>query len=254
MQRPQAHRPTRIDTRCRIIGAYNSQLRAEHPVQRCSRRCLTGTYDVQTVASCREPGDLHQHDPGGRLSRRGPARGDLCARTRRWTTPRVNWGVDPCGAAPDGTSSRTDQLSLQDPPAARLYDVGEFPQACSGRAQSGRPTSRAFADRKARVFGGRTESCGASGSAITSNPFSARRTRRRDDRAQPRTGTAKVYVGTQSNGQGHETVFAQLPVTTRPAYPARGDRDRAGRFSDLHRLTGGARAAHVRSRFRTTSR
>jgi carbon-monoxide dehydrogenase large subunit len=32
--------------------------------------------------------------------------------------------------------------------------------------------------------------------------------RRRRSRS-PRTG-AKVYVGTQSNGQGHETVYAQL--------------------------------------------
>jgi carbon-monoxide dehydrogenase large subunit len=176
------------------------ELRAEHPVLLFSK-VLTGTYDVQTV---------HFRNRGSTPTRSrwtpiaapaGPRRSMRW--NARWTTPRGSWASTRRSCAAE--LHPADQFPTRSAPAS--LRCRELPKVLDRAEAGGR--RRGLSRRGARLRR-RTASCGASGSAITSNPSSARRTRRRRS-SSPRPA-AKVYVGTQSNGQGHETVYAQLPA------------------------------------------
>jgi carbon-monoxide dehydrogenase large subunit len=205
------------------MGAYNSQF-GQNIQSALFAKVLTGTYDVQT-SFLRNRRGLHQHHAGRRLSRRRAARGDLCAGARDGLR-RAQLGVDPLelrrknfiqpGQFPYKLRHRRALRCGQLPPGAR-------PRAAEA-------DTAGFAARKAASEGrGKLRGLGVCYyiESILGAP-----TRPRPS-SSPRTG-AKVYVGTQSNGQGHETVFAQL-LHDQTGLPL-DDRDRAGRQRpDRHR-------------------
>ena len=183
------------------LGAYNSQF-GQNIQSALFSKVLTGTYDVQTVFF-RNRGILHQHDPrrmpiaapaGPRRSTRWKRAIDFAAR---------DMGVDPLELRRKKLHP-AGPVSLQDG-QWRALRRGQFPPVCS-TARRRRATSPVSPPGARPPRPG--ASCAASASATTSSPFSVRRMRPRTIEIT-RTG-AKVYVGTQSNGQGHETVYAQL--------------------------------------------
>ncbi len=154
----------------------------------------------------------------------------------RWTMPRASWGSTR-GSCASATSSAPDQFPYTTA-AGETYDVGDFARVIDRVAE--------VADRAG--FEARREASRAKGrlrglglcyyiESILGSPEEEVTVEFRDD------GTAAIYVGTQSNGQGHETVFA--PVPGRPdRHPAREDRGGPGRQRPHRRGRRNRRLAH----------
>ena len=127
--------------------------------------------------------------------------------------------------------------------SGELYDVGDFPRvAARARAEAdvaGFPARRAAAAARGRLLG--LGSCFYIESILGSPAEDARIEFCAD-------GTVNLYVGTQSNGQGHETVYAAF-LSERSGIPVelirivQGDSDRIPRGGG----TGGSRSVTVQS-------
>jgi len=181
------------------LGAYNSQF-GQNIQSALFSKVLTGTYDVQTVFF-RNRGIYTNTIPVDAY--RGAGRPEaIYALERAIDFAARDMGVDPLelrrnnfiqpGQFPYKTAS------------GELYDVGNFPRLLDRAAQEG--DIAGFATRRAASeAGGKLRGLGIC-YYIESILGAA------DETATIEiTGTgAKVYVGTQSNGQGHETVYAQL--------------------------------------------
>lgn len=181
------------------LGAYNSQF--AQPIQsQLFSRVLAGTYDVQTVFMNNRGvfTNTTQVD-----AYRGAGRPEAI-----YTLERVmdfaarELGVDPLDLR------RRNFIPPQAFPyrsaTGELYDVGEFDRVLT-RAEAEADLA-GFADRRAASRGrGRLRGLGICYyiESILGDP---------DETAKIELteAGAKVYVGTQSNGQGHETVYAQF--------------------------------------------
>jgi carbon-monoxide dehydrogenase large subunit len=182
------------------MGAYNSEF-GQNIQSSLFSKVLTGTYDVQTVHFRNRASTPTRSRSTPTAAPDGPRRSMHW--NARWISPRVKLGVDPAELRRKNFI-RTDQFPYKSA-SGELYDVGNFP-ACSRPRKARRRTSRASPARRAVGGGGRQ--------APRSRDLLLHRVhpRRQSETATieiTQTG-AKVYVGTQSNGQGHETVYAQL--------------------------------------------
>ena len=180
-------------------------------------------------------GRLHQHDADRRLPRGGPAGGDLRDRAADGLVgarPRAR----PGGAAaaqlhparplslPDrvGRDLRRGRLR----PGARPGDRGGGRGGLRG-AQGGERPRRAAARHRAQLL--HRSILGAQNETTTI--------------AFAEDGMVELCVGTQSNGQGHETAFAQI-LAERSGIPVRAHPLRAGRLRP-HRHRGRHRRVAV---------
>ncbi len=181
------------------LGAYNSQF-GQNIQSALFSKVLTGTYDVQTVFF-RNRGiytNTTQLD-----AYRGAGRPEaIYALERTMDYAARELGVDPLELRrknfikPDRFPYRTA--------VGELYDVGDFGRLLDRAA--GEADLAGFEDRRAGSYAqGRLRGLGICYyiESILGDPAETAT-------IEITEGGAKVYVGTQSNGQGHETVFAQL--------------------------------------------
>jgi aerobic carbon-monoxide dehydrogenase large subunit len=218
------------------LGAYNSGF-GQAIQSELFAKVLTGAYDIKTV-HMRARGiytNTTQVD-----AYRGAGRPEaIFALERTMDQAARELGVDP-------VELRLRNFIRSFPyrtASGELYDVGDFPRVLA-RAQDEADVA-GFAARKARRVAGEGPAARAGAVPITSNRSSAIRTEGaavefHDD------GTVSLFVGTQSNGQGHETVFAAF-LSARTGIPVEAIRVVQG-DSDRIRPRAAAPAARARSR------
>lgn len=227
----------RVDTRCNL-GGYNSPFAQLMQTQLFSR-VLMGTYDVQaTYIRCEgfytNTTQVDAYRGAGRpeaiylLERMM----DMAARELRvdpWDLRRINF-IKP---------NQFPYMSATD----ELYDVGDFVRvldAAEERSQRG-----SFASRKAEALArGKLRGMGLCYyiESILGDPSENAKVEFNDD------GTVSIYVGTQSNGQGHETVYTKF-LSDQTGIPmslirvVQGDSDRIATGGG----TGGSRSVTVQA-------
>jgi carbon-monoxide dehydrogenase large subunit len=225
----------RVDTLANL-GAYNSQF-GQNIQTNLFAKVLTGLYDIG-LASARARGvftNTTQVD-----AYRGAGRPEaIYALERTMDNAARVLGVDPWelrrrnfiapGAFPYRTAS------------GELYDVGDFARVLDRvRAEAdvpGLPARKAASGAAGRLRG---QGLCCYIESILGSPTESAAVEFHED------GTVSLYVGTQSNGQGHETVFAQF-LADRTGLPfdairvVQGDSDRIAKGGG----TGGSRSVTV---------
>lgn len=181
------------------LGAYNSQF-GQNIQSALFSKVLTGTYDVQTVFF-RNRGvytNTTQLD-----AYRGAGRPEaIYALERTMDYAARELGVDPLELRRKNFI-KPDQFPYKTA-VGELYDVGDFGKLLDRAAAEADLSG--FEDRRAGSYAqGRLRGLGICYyiESILGDPAETATIEITED-------GAKVYVGTQSNGQGHETVFAQL--------------------------------------------
>ncbi|MFN3146944.1 MAG: xanthine dehydrogenase family protein molybdopterin-binding subunit [Paracoccaceae bacterium] len=189
----------RVDTVCNL-GAYNSNF-AQAIQTNLFAKVLTGTYDLQTVYANTKGifTNTTQVD-----AYRGAGRPEaIYALERSMDNAARVLGLDPWELR-RRNFIRPDQFPYAVPSGA-AYDVGDFARVL---ARVEREADRdGFAARKAASAAeGKLRGLGLCYyiESILGDPTEHVKVTFNED------GTASIYVGTQSNGQGHETVFAQF--------------------------------------------
>jgi carbon-monoxide dehydrogenase large subunit len=182
------------------LGAYNSEF-GQNIQSALFSKVLTGTYDVQTVYF-RNRGiytNTTQVD-----AYRGAGRPEaIYALERAMDYAARELGVDPLELRRKNFI-RPEQFPYKTA-VGELYDVGDFSRLLDRAI--GEADIAGFEDRRAGSFAqGRLRGLGVCYyiESILGAPDETATIELTED------GGAKVYVGTQSNGQGHETVYAQL--------------------------------------------
>ncbi|SCM67043.1 xanthine dehydrogenase family protein molybdopterin-binding subunit [Donghicola eburneus] len=189
----------RVDTRCNL-GAYNSE-NGQAIQAGLFAKVLTGTYDVQTTY-LRSRGyytNTVQVD-----AYRGAGRPEAIYALERCMDHAARMlDVDPIELR------RRNFIPVDAFPyksaTGELYDVGDF----------NRVLDRAEAEADLKGFAARKDASAAQGrlrgmglcyyiESILGDPSEGAKVEFHND------GTVSIYVGTQSNGQGHETVYAQF--------------------------------------------
>lgn len=182
------------------LGAYNSAY-AQFIQSELALKVFTGVYDVQ--AACFEvQGVFTNTTPVDAY--RGAGRPEaIYVIERLMDYAARSLGVDPV------VLREKNFISPQQMPyrsaAGELYDVGDF-QRVLDRAKLEADVA-GFADRKAESASrGKLRGLGLSYyiESILGSPTEGAKIEFAED------GMVDLYVGTQSNGQGHETVFAQI--------------------------------------------
>ena len=182
------------------LGAYLSQFGPFIPTD-AGAKMYNGVYAVPGGAR-RVPGRLHQHRPGRRLPRRRAAGSRLRGRARgRRGGPRPRPGpgrvpaaqLHPPGADAvpdrDGHDLRQRRVRAPDGRCPRPGGGGRLPAAAGGGARQGEAAGPRIAYYIEQCSGGPDENA-----RIEVLP----------------EGRVRLYIGTQSNGQGHATAYAQL--------------------------------------------
>ena len=215
----------KVDTVCNI-GAYNSNF-AQFIQTDLFARVLTGVYDVQDVwlevkgyftNTCQV--DAY----------RGAGRPEaIFALERSMDNAARVLGVDPWELR-QKSFIRGDQFPYPTP-TGENYDVGDFPRVMARVAEEA--DKAGFPARKAAsAKAGKLRGLGLCYyiESILGDPAEGAKVEFHED------GTVSLYVGTQSNGQGHETVFAVFlrrpdrdPGRGHPHHPRRQRPDRDGR-------------------------
>ncbi|MEO1732362.1 MAG: xanthine dehydrogenase family protein molybdopterin-binding subunit [Pseudomonadota bacterium] len=189
----------RLKTRCNL-GAYNSHFGQMIQTQLFSR-VLMGVYDVQTTWMQVEGyyTNTVQVD-----AYRGAGRPEAIYVLERVIDRAAReLGVDPWDLR-RANFIQPDQFPYK-ASTGETYDVGDFEKVLD----------RAAAEADAAGYAGRCDADAARGllrgqglcyyiESILGDPSESAKVEFCED------GTVKIYVGTQSNGQGHETVFAQF--------------------------------------------
>ena len=159
----------------------------------------------------------------------------------------MDWSARDLGLDPVELRRRNfiPQRNSPTAPSRASSTTSAISTACWTAAVKPRPTSPA--SRRARPRAPGPAGCAGSGSATTSSRSSATRTRRTTI-AFAEDGMVELYVGTQSNGQGHETAFAQILHRAQPASPS--SRSASSRAT----ATGSPRAAAPAARARRRCR
>jgi carbon-monoxide dehydrogenase large subunit len=226
-----------VDTKCNL-GAYNSQF--GQPIQtQLFSRVLTGVYDVQ---------DAYLHVEGYYTNTtqvdayRGAGRPEaIYVLERAMDMAARELGVD-------GWELRRRSFIKADqfPYATTVgetYDVGDFHRVLDHAARTA--DLDGFADRrKASEARGKLRGIGLCYyiESILGDPSEGAKVEFNED------GTVFIYVGTQSNGQGHETVYARF-LSDQTGIPAdritviQGDSDRIAQGGG----TGGSRSVTVQN-------
>ncbi|MBC7153444.1 MAG: xanthine dehydrogenase family protein [Rhodobacteraceae bacterium] len=218
------------------LGAYNSQF--GQPIQsEVSSKVLTGLYDVQT-AFVNTKGiytNTAQVD-----AYRGAGRPEAIYTLERCMDAAARQlGVDPIDLRM--------RNFIRDFPyktaSGELYDVGDFPRVLNRLAReadvAGFPARKAEAAKRGKLRG--LGIC-CYIEAILGDPTEGATVEFNED------GTVTLYVGTQSTGQGHETVYAQF-LSDRTGIPfdriiiVQGDSDRIAQGGG----TGGSRSVTTQS-------
>ncbi len=227
----------RVDTKCNL-GAYNSQF--GQPIQtQLFSRVLTGVYDIQKTY-------LHVEGYYTNTTQvdayRGAGRPEaIYVLERAMDMAARELGVDGwelrrrCFIQPD--QFPYDTLT------GETYDVGDFPRVLDHAAQTADLDGFA-ARRKASEAKGKLRGMGLCYyiESILGDPSEGAKVEFNDD------GTVFIYVGTQSNGQGHETVYAKF-LSDQTGIPAdkitviQGDSDRIKQGGG----TGGSRSVTVQN-------
>ncbi|MEM6759387.1 MAG: xanthine dehydrogenase family protein molybdopterin-binding subunit [Pseudomonadota bacterium] len=182
------------------MGAYNSQFAQAIQTQLYSR-VLTGVYDIQTIWM-RSEGfftNTTQVD-----AYRGAGRPEaIYVLERIMDRAARELGVDPL-ALRRKNFIRPDQFPY-DTPVGETYDVGDFDRVLS-RAEVEADVSGFGARKAADAAQGRLRGLGLCYyiESILGDPAETAKVAFGED------GRVRIYVGTQSNGQGHETVYAQF--------------------------------------------
>jgi carbon-monoxide dehydrogenase large subunit len=215
------------------LGAYNSSY-AQFIQSELALRVFTGVYDIQT-ALFEVEGVFTNTTPIDAY--RGAGRPEAIYVIERLMdhAGRV-LGVDPV-ALREKNFITSEQMPYRSA-AGELYDVGDF-QRVLDRAKAEADVA-GFATRKAdSAAKGKLRGLGLSYyiESILGSPTEGAKIEFDDD------GMVNLYVGTQSNGQGHETVFAQI-LHERAGIPfervrfVQGDSDRIAKGGG----TGGSRS------------
>ncbi|CUH76451.1 xanthine dehydrogenase family protein molybdopterin-binding subunit [Tropicibacter naphthalenivorans] len=225
----------RVHNRCNL-GAYNSQF--GQPIQsNLFARVLTGTYDIQT-AYLRTEGfytNTCQTD-----AYRGAGRPEaIYVLERIMDRAARELGVDPLELRRINFIKDFPYKTV----VGETYDVGDFPRVMAHGADLADMTG--FAARKAA-----SEAAGKlRGLGICYYIESILGAPNEDVKVEfTEGGGALIYVGTQSNGQGHETVFRQF-LSDQTGIPAelievvQGDSDRIASGGG----TGGSRSVTVQT-------
>ncbi|MEM8729508.1 MAG: xanthine dehydrogenase family protein molybdopterin-binding subunit [Pseudomonadota bacterium] len=222
----------RVKTRCNL-GAYNSTF--GQPIQtELFSRVLMGTYDVQTTW-------LHVEGYFTNTTQvdayRGAGRPEAIFVLERVIDRAAReLGIDPMELR------RINFIKPDQFPYAtstgETYDVGDFDKVLT-RAIEEADLSGLAARKAADAASGKLRGVGVCYyiESILGDPDETAKVEFHDD------GTVSIYVGTQSNGQGHETVFAQF-LSDQTGIPAdaisvvQGDSDRIAKGGG----TGGSRS------------
>ncbi|WP_299691209.1 xanthine dehydrogenase family protein molybdopterin-binding subunit [uncultured Tateyamaria sp.] len=182
------------------MGAYNSQFAQAIQTQLYSR-VLTGVYDIQTIFM-RSEGfftNTTQVD-----AYRGAGRPEaIYVLERVMDRAARELDMDPL-ALRRRNFIRPDQFPY-DTPVGETYDVGDFDKVLR-RAESEADLAGFAARKAADAEAGRMRGLGLCYyiESILGDPAETTKVEFADD------GRVLIYVGTQSNGQGHETVYAQF--------------------------------------------
>jgi aerobic carbon-monoxide dehydrogenase large subunit len=178
------------------LGAYSSEF-AQQIQSNLAAKVLTGTYDVQTVAmTCR--GIYTNTTPVDAY--RGAGRPEaITALERCMDEAARQLGVDPFELRLKNVIRQFPYKSA----TGELYDVGDFPRLL-GRVRLEADVAGFAARRAEAARRGKLRGLGLSLyiESILGNPSEDAKVEFRE------TGRVAIYVGTQSGGQGHETVFA----------------------------------------------
>lgn len=180
------------------LGAYNSQY--GQPIQsELFSKVLTGIYDVQT-AHLRARGVYTNTAPVDAYRGAGRPEAILTLERVMDEASRV-LGVDPFDLRERNAIRKFPYRTV----AGEVIDVGDFPRVL--RAAQERADVAGFAARRAEsAVAGKLRGMGIAAyieCILGDADETARLTLDAD-------GGATLYVGTQSNGQGHETVFARM--------------------------------------------
>ena len=227
----------RVHTRCNL-GAYNSQFGQLIQAQMFSR-VMMGVYDVQDTWLNVEGiyTNTTQVD-----AYRGAGRPEAIYLLERMMDRAAReLGVDPWDLR-RRNFIRADQFPYK-AATGETYDVGDFHKVL-GHAERFSDKAGFAARKKASQARGKLRGIGLSYyiEAILGSPTEDVAIEFTDD------GGALIYVGTQSNGQGHETVFAQF-LSDQTGIPAdritvvQGDSDLIPRGGG----TGGSRSVTLQS-------
>mgnify|MGYP003626763723 CR=1 FL=1 len=189
----------RVQTRCNL-GAYNSQF-AQHIQTNLFSRVLMGVYDVQTTWLQAEG---YYTNTGPVDAYRGAGRPEaIYVLERLMDRAARELGVDPWELRRINFI-KPDQFPYTSA-TGETYDVGEFNRLLTRAAQEA--DRDGFAARKdADADKGLLRGMGLCYyiESILGDPSEGAKVVYEDN------GRVSIYVGTQSNGQGHETVYAQF--------------------------------------------
>ena len=206
---------------------------------------MTGVYDIQTVYA-RLPRRLHQHRADRRLSRRRPPGGGVPDR------------------AADGRGGARRRAFADRDPAAELHQAGadalqdrHRPHLRHRRVRGahGQGARRRRRRRRSRRVWRRARQARQDPRAWLRHLYRdlrLRRTRSRRRSVLEADGTVSVHIGTQSNGQGHQTAYAQfvgghLGLDYDKIRVVQGDSDDAADGRRHRRLALRSRSARPRS-------
>ena len=227
----------RVKTRANM-GAYNSQF--AQPIQtQLFSRVLAGVYDIQTVWLHGE-GYFTNTTPVDAY--RGAGRPEAIYLLERLMDRAAReLGVDPLELR--RRNFIPSDAFPYDTPVGETYDVGDFHKVLA-RAAHEADLAGFDARRDADRLTGRLRGVGLCYyiESILGDPSETTAVEFNED------GSATIYVGTQSNGQGHETVFTQF-LSDQTGIPAdkihfvQGDSDRIAKGGG----TGGSRSVTVQN-------
>ena len=189
------------------LGAYNSEF-AQSIQSEVSARVLTGVYDVQSVFVSAK-GIYTNTAPVDAY--RGAGRPEAITTIERMMDHAARQlGTDPWALREKNFVRKFPYRSA----SGELYDVGDFPRVLA-RVRREAGVAGFAARRAASEKAGRLRGLGLCVyiESILGAPFENARVAFRED------GSVALYVGTQSNGQGHETVFAHF-LADRTGIPA----------------------------------
>ncbi len=189
------------------LGAYNSNF-GQYIQSDVSARVLTGVYDVQTVF-VNAKGIYTNTAPTDAY--RGAGRPEaIYTLERTMDAAARQMGIDPWVLREKNFIKTFPYKSA----SGENYDVGDFPKVMASVRREA-DVAGFDARRKTSEAAGKVRGLGLCYyiESILGSPTEDAKIEFRED------GTVALYVGTQSNGQGHETVYAEF-LAARTGIPA----------------------------------
>ena len=194
---------TFLALRVKTIAAIGAYLQNNMPAFFLNAGTLAGTYRTPAILR-RHHRRLHQHQSGAPLSRQRPPGGRLTSSSAWSISPPTNSSIDPVELR------RRNYI----PPSAMpfktgltfTYDCGEFEKNMDLALEladfEGFKARKAQARKRGKLRG--------IGLSNTIERAAAARHRRRRSALRPLRRRRRMFSGSNSQGQGHETVFKQI--------------------------------------------